>query len=101
MKLYYLDISGRAETTRIMYDLGGVDFEDVRFGFDEVANKYLAKSPTGQSPFLELKDGTIICQSTATAVYAAEAAGLWPSDPVQRAQELELIACLDEVRFKP
>ena len=101
MKLYYFDVAGRAETTRIMFDLGAVEYEDVRFGREEWGSKYKAMSPTGQSPFLELDDGTIICQSTATAVYAAERAGLWPSEPVQRAKVLELIACLEDVRSQP
>lgn len=101
MKLYYFDVAGRAEAARIMLDIGAVAYEDVRFGHEEWASKYKALSPTGKSPYLELDDGTVICQSTAIAVYAAEVAGLWPVESVQRARTLELIACLEDVRSKP
>ena len=98
MKLYYFDTMGRAESTRIMFELGGVTYEDIRFDREKWATQYKPKSTTGQAPFLELDDGTIICQSTPIAVYAAEMAGIWPSELVQRAKTLELIACFDDVR---
>lgn len=86
MKLCYFDVAGSAEATHIMFDLGPVEYEDVRFGYEEWIIKYKAMSPTGHAPFLQLDDGTVICRNTAIAMYAAEVAGLWPDDPVQRAK---------------
>ena len=30
-KLTYLDVAGRAESTRILFTMAGVEFEDIRF----------------------------------------------------------------------
>ena len=100
MRLYYFDTPGRAEFARIMFILGEVKFEDVHIPEDEWL-EYRQKSPTRQAPFLVLDDGTTICQSAAISVFAAELAGLWPSDQVKRARSLELIATCESVRFHP
>ena len=98
MKLYYFDTSGRAETARILFVLGDIPYEDVRFDSGAWASQYKGKSPTGQSPYLELDDGAIICQSVAINVYAANLAGRWPTDALQQARTLELLACWEDVR---
>jgi hypothetical protein len=61
-------------------------------------SQYKGKSHTGQSPFLELDSGEVLCQSVAINVYAANLANRWPSDPLQQARHLELVACWNDVR---
>ena len=48
MKLYYFNMKGRAETPRLIMNLGGKKFEDVRFSGEEWGAKYKAMSPSGQ-----------------------------------------------------
>lgn len=98
MKLFYFDLPGRAEVSRIMMHVGDVAFQDVRFNREEWVSKYKALSPTGQSPLLELDDGTKICQSSAISYYAASVSGFLPSDAVGVARTMELLACFDDVR---
>jgi prostaglandin-H2 D-isomerase / glutathione transferase len=98
MKLYYFDLAGRAEAARIMFALGEVQYEDVRFDGDQWVSQYKAKSPTGQAPFLELDDGKLLCQSFAIHVYAAARSGFLPTDPEVTARIFELNSCFDDVR---
>lgn len=48
MKLYYFDGKGRGETARLVMRYGGLEFEDIRFTFEEFTTKYKAWSPSGQ-----------------------------------------------------
>lgn len=48
MKIFYFNIKGRAETARLLLNLGGKPFEDVRFMGEEWFGKYKAMSPSGQ-----------------------------------------------------
>jgi glutathione S-transferase len=98
MKLYYFDSPGRAESARIIFVVGGVQFEDVRFSRDQWVSQYKAKSPTGQAPFLELDNGKILCQSFAIHYYAAAKCGFLPADPEAAARIVELNMCFEDVR---
>jgi glutathione S-transferase len=49
---------------------------------------FLAKSPTGAVPVLELEDGRVLTESNAILVYLAEGTRYLPSDPWNRAQVL-------------
>lgn len=98
MKLVYFDLPGRAETPRLAFKLGGVKFEDVRLTREEWAREWKSKSPAGICPILVLDDGTIIHQSLACKVFAAQKAGMWPSDTVKAAQVVEVLASFMDVR---
>lgn len=61
---------------------------------------FLAISPMGRIPLLELDDGRRICESSAIAAYLDETlpgASLLPTDPVERARvrEIEAVAALE------
>jgi prostaglandin-H2 D-isomerase / glutathione transferase len=101
MKLYYFDSPGRAEVARLMFSVGGVAFEDIRFNREQWVSQYKSKSPTGQSPFLELDDGKTLCQSFAIHYYAASKSGFLPSDAEAMARIVELNMCFEDVRFRP
>jgi glutathione S-transferase len=98
LKLYYFPIPWRAEPFRIMMRVAKLPYEEVRFGFDEWTQQYKAKAPSGQCPFIELGDGTLLSQSLAINLYAAAQAGMMHQDPVQAARAVELAMCCDEVR---
>lgn len=99
MKLYYFDISGRAGPARLMLKSAGVEFEDIRFKREEWIAKYKAMTPTGQCPFLELDDGSILAQSLAINTYIADKTGFMPSDAVKQARVYELMASFEDVRL--
>jgi glutathione S-transferase len=50
---------------------------------------FLAKSPVGQVPVLELDDGTCLSESTAILFYVAEGTPLLPSDRLSRTRVLQ------------
>eukprot|EP00775_Hariotina_reticulata_P004727 gene4727-4977_t len=82
-KLTYFPITGRAETARLLFTLGGIAFEDNRIDFAEWPS-FKPSTPFGQIPVLEV-DGKVIAQSGAIDHYAAKLAGLYPSDPLKAA----------------
>lgn len=64
-KLFYFNLKGRGEVIRLIFLCAGQKYDDVRISREEWPS-YKAKSPTGQAPFLEIKNGsrsTLISQS--------------------------------------
>lgn len=55
-KLYYFNARGRGEVVRLVFAAAGQKFEDIRFTHEEWPN-HKPKSPTGQSPFVEVTEG--------------------------------------------
>ncbi len=51
--------------------------------------EFLARNPFGQVPVVELADGRQLAQSNAIIMYLAEASGLIPNDPFERAKVME------------
>ena len=81
-KLTYFDIDGgRAESIRIAFHIGGIDFEDVRVKgpqFREVRETFRFHA----LPVLEI-DGRQVTQSNALLRYVGKLAGLYPADDLQ------------------
>eukprot|EP00117_Sycon_ciliatum_P042244 scpid82425/ scgid30752/ Hematopoietic prostaglandin D synthase; GST class-sigma; Glutathione S-transferase; Glutathione-dependent PGD synthase; Glutathione-requiring prostaglandin D synthase; Prostaglandin-H2 D-isomerase len=73
-KLTYFDATGRAELSRRMFKLAGVEFEDVRVSKDEWP-KLKAGMPLKVMPVMEV-DGQLIVQSGCIERYVAEKTGL-------------------------
>ena len=84
-KLYYFDISGRAEIARLMFVYLGIEFDDVRFTRDEWISTYKAQAPLGMAPFYE-EGGVKLGGSAAISRYIAEKNGLGGSSPIENAQ---------------
>jgi len=61
-ELTYFDGPFRAEPIRIMLHAAGLDFKDIRFGFDEW-DAIKPKTPLGVVPTLKIDD-IIYCQSS-------------------------------------
>ncbi len=82
LKLNYFDFhGGRAEPIRLALAIGGVAFEDNRFGFPAFA-EFRKTTPFGQVPTMSV-DGMQVTQCDAMLRYAGKLAGLYPTDALQ------------------
>eukprot|EP00922_Rhytidocystis_sp_ex-Travisia-forbesii_P034980 GHVS01051955.1.p1 GENE.GHVS01051955.1~~GHVS01051955.1.p1 ORF type:complete len:213 (+),score=25.84 GHVS01051955.1:105-743(+) len=93
--LIYFDITGRAESIRLAFHVGGVDFEDKRISREEF-EKMKGGFPFGHVPVLEI-DGDYTSQSMALLIYAGIKAKLLPDDPVQRMKILEFVHGVEDL----
>ncbi|XP_077999274.1 hematopoietic prostaglandin D synthase-like isoform X1 [Glandiceps talaboti] len=85
-QLRYLNVRGRAETTRMILAAAGVEYDDIRFEDDEwLKEKETGKYPFRQLPILEV-DGVILAQSRAIARFVASEHGLAGKDNLENAQ---------------
>merc|ERR1711976_281112 len=73
IKLTYFDLKGRGETTRMLFGIGGVEFEDFRLkdGWQDLK----PTTPWGSLPILEV-DGVVFGQSKAGHRFAAKLTGM-------------------------
>uniref|UniRef100_A0A7S3VSV3 Glutathione S-transferase n=1 Tax=Dunaliella tertiolecta TaxID=3047 RepID=A0A7S3VSV3_DUNTE len=94
LKLFYFDIPGRAEATRLMLRLGKYPFEDYLLKREEWA-ELKPKMPFGQVPVLEV-DGKMLSQSSAMERYVAKLTDQYPSDPWEAAKVDETAAFMGE-----
>lgn len=101
MKLYYFDVPASVEAARIMIKLADLPCEDISFCMEEWAKKYKCISPSGQCPFMELDDGSVLTQTCAITSFVADLAGFSPTDPLSRAKTAEIGGAIDDVRFPP
>lgn len=91
MRLYVNALSGNSCKLRFLVSrLGlGCVFEEVDiFAGESRTEAFLERNPAGQTPVLELDDGTAIAESNAILCYLAEGSDLLPTEPVTRAQVL-------------
>jgi len=99
LKLTYFDIhGGRAEPARLALHIGGIAFEDSRFGFADFA-EVRKSTPFGQVPTLDV-DGVQVTQSDAITRYAGKLTGLYPADPFQALLCDEVLAAVEDVTIK-
>lgn len=95
-KLIYFDFDGgRAESTRLAFHIGGIDFEDVRLKFPE----FREAQPSFRFhalPVLEI-DSQPITQSNAHLRYVGKLAGLYPTDDLQALYCDEAMGAVEDV----
>eukprot|EP00920_Eleutheroschizon_duboscqi_P037126 GHVT01088906.1.p1 GENE.GHVT01088906.1~~GHVT01088906.1.p1 ORF type:complete len:108 (-),score=16.23 GHVT01088906.1:1775-2098(-) len=91
MRLTYFDSKAKAESVRLAFFIGGVEFEDKRVSREEFG-AMKESLPFGQLPILTLADGSQMAQSLAILTYAAKQAGLLPEDPLQLAKVMQVCA---------
>lgn len=99
LKLSYFDFhGGRGEPTRLALHIGGIAFEDHRFGFADFPD--IRKSaPLGQVPVLSV-DGVQVSQSDAITRYAGKLAGLYPTDALQALFCDEVIQAMEDASIQ-
>ncbi len=99
LKLTYFDFhGGRAEPIRLALAIGGVAFEDHRFGpadFPEVRKT----TPFGQVPTMHV-DGVQVTQCDSMLRYAGKLAGLYPTDAMQALLCDEVMYVVEEAGYK-
>ncbi|WP_210545251.1 glutathione S-transferase family protein [Rhodoferax sp. PAMC 29310] len=99
LTLTYFDVhGGRGEPVRLALHIGGIAFEDKRFGFAEFA-EVRKTTPLSQVPVLHV-DGVQVTQSDAITRYAGKLAGLYPTDAFQALLCDEVMDGLEEVNVK-
>ena len=95
-KLIYFDFDGgRAESVRLAFHIGGIDFEDVRLKFPE----FREAQPSFRFhalPLLEI-DSRPITQSNAHLRYVGKLAGLYPTDDLQALYCDEAMGAVEDV----
>ena len=89
MKVFGDAISGNCQKVAFTADYLGIDYEwvdiDILAGDSHTA-EFLALSPAGQVPVVQLPDGRTLAQSNAIIAYLARDSKLLPVDPYQRAK---------------
>lgn len=99
LTLTYFDFhGGRGEPVRLALHIGGIAFEDKRFGFAEFA-EVRKTTPLSQVPVLHV-DGVQVTQSDAITRYAGKLAGLYPTDAFQALLCDEVMDGVEEVNMK-
>ena len=99
LTLTYFDVhGGRGEPIRLALHLGGITFEDKRFGFAEFA-EVRKTTHLSQVPVLHV-NGVQVTQSDALTRYAGKLAGLYPTDAFQALLCDEVMDGLEDVNEK-
>lgn len=97
-KLTYFDLRGRAEPTRLLFTVAGVQFEDERIGQEQwKAIKH--KVPGNSLPFLSI-DGVIVSQSMAINRHLARIFGLDGESLSQKIKVDEIVEYLVAIKNK-
>ena len=97
--LTYFDIKGKAESSRIAFHAGGIQFTDLRLTRDQFFEQYKHdndKCPTGQLPTLTV-GSKVISQSASILRYAGKLSGLYPADALEALCVDEIIDLNDEI----
>jgi glutathione S-transferase len=96
LRLTYYPFGGRAAVARLCLAIGNIPFEDVRMNGVELDAAMAAdkkRFPNGTVPVLEIDGGRVVLSQTLPiAFYCARVAGLFPTDPLQIANEEEVQA---------
>ena len=98
LKLCGFRISNYHNKVRIALLEKGIEHEEDASWTPRQNDEFLARSPRGKSPFLELRDGDCLTESQVICEYlddAYPAKPLLPRDPLQRARVRELIAHME------
>lgn len=93
IRLHYFHGRGIGEPIRLLLAVGGIKFDDIRYGLEEFAEMHELKArlPFGQIPALEV-DGVFLAQTDSLMRFVAKLADLYPSDAVQAARSDMIVA---------
>lgn len=97
-KLYYFNLTGRAETARMLFKVADQEFEDIRIereDWPELKKKFIM----GQMPVLEV-DGVQLSQSNAINRYVARQCGLAGESAMDQAQVDMIVDCIGDIGDK-
>jgi glutathione S-transferase len=103
LRLYNDQDSGNSYKIRLLLTQMGIDFEriDIDLVGDETrTERFRARNPLGQTPFIELGDGRVLAESNAILWYLAEGSAFLPEDRWARAQILQWLN-FEQYRTEP
>jgi len=93
-KLTYFNCYGRGESIRLLFALGGIEYEDFRVDFtNDDWKEFKPKTPFGGLPLLEI-DGKVFCQSTAVGRYLANKFGFAGKTDLDKLQADMIVDCI-------
>ena len=98
LKLCGFRISNYHNKVRIVLLEKGIEFEEDDACTPKQTDEYLARSPMGKAPFLELDGGRRLSESQVICEYLEEAypqKPLLPKDPFERAKVRELVTYME------
>ena len=98
LKLCGFRISNYHNKVRIVLLEKGIEFEEDDACTPKQTDEYLARSPMGKAPFLELAGGRRLSESQVICEYLEEAypqKPLLPKDPFERAKVRELVTYME------
>jgi glutathione S-transferase len=99
LTLTYFDFhGGRGEPARLALSIGGIAFEDKRFGFADFPEIRKA-TPLNQVPTLHV-DGVQVSQSDAITRYAGKLSNLYPTDAFQALLCDEVLQGVEDLNTK-
>jgi len=91
-RVYGTSTSGNCHKVRLAFDVLSLPYRwheiDIMKG-ESRAPQFLAMSPRGQVPVLQVDDHTFLAESNAILAYLADGSRLWPGDRLARAQALQ------------
>eukprot|EP00955_Chlamydomonas_euryale_P098652 365159-Chlamydomonas_euryale.AAC.28 len=94
-----LHVAGcRGETTRMLFNYGGIEFTEELITFEEWGKEWknkMADQAYGQLPILEV-DGKTLSQSGAMERYIARLAGVYPTDDWEAAKVEEAVGIVQD-----
>ena len=87
LQLHYFTGRGIGEPIRLLLTVGGIEFIDHRYTFEQYSSmdELKAKLPFGQVPALEV-DGEFLGQTDSLMRFAAKLAKLYPHEPIAAAR---------------
>ena len=93
IQFHYFHGRGIGEPIRLLLTVGGVEFNDRRYSFDEFAklDDLKVKLPFGQIPALEV-GGVMLAQTDSLMRFAARLADLYPHDALSAARSDMIVA---------
>jgi glutathione S-transferase len=98
LKLCGFHVSNYHNKVRIALMEKGVPFEEDSSCLPSQKDEFLARTPLGKVPWIELDDGRRLCESEVIAEYLEDAypqKPLLPKDPFERAKVRELVTFLE------
>jgi len=91
-RVYGTSTSGNCHKVRLAFDVLALPYRwheiDIMKG-ESRTPEFLAMSPRGQVPVLQIDDHTFLAESNAILAYLADGSRLWPGDRLARAQALQ------------
>jgi glutathione S-transferase len=103
LRLYNFQDSGNSYKVRLLLTQMGVEFERIDIdllGRETVSERFRARNPLGQTPFIELDDSRVLAESNAILWFLAEGSAFIPEERWARAQVLQWMN-FEQYRIEP